>query len=148
MATTMDRAARQKLVERARKELPAPGDPRLLSEELLAAGLAGPEALEVLQRTTLAWTQLRDMKLEVIWQNGFGWFLARNLMGFGAIALVATLSFGIPNALLEAALAGAVVSYLFTMLLSPRRLRRHKHRRAGILAAYKEDLEGYLDGLG
>jgi hypothetical protein len=139
--------ARRKLVERARRELPKPGDPRLLLSDLLEHDLDGPEALEVVSRTSLAWTQLRDMGLERSWQGGFGWFLARNLMLFGGLALLFVLSAGVPPDLLEAGLIGAAGYYVLVMLLMPLRIRRHVRRREGILQAYGEDLGGYLDAL-
>lgn len=141
---TPDRA---RLVARARRELPHPGDPRQLIDELLDAGLAGEEALQVLGRTSLAWTQLRDLALERSWQNGFGWFQARNLIVFGVLALVLFLALRPPAAVLDGALVGAALSYLVNMAIAPLRLRRHGRRRAGILARYAEDLGAYLDSL-
>ena len=138
---------RARLAKRARAELPHPGDPRLLLEDLLDQELAGPEALEVLGRTSLAHRQLRDLGLERAWQGGFGWFLARNLMLFGLVALVLVLGAGLPVAVLEAALAGAALYYVIVMALMPRRLKRHGKRREGILRAYSEDLGAYLDEL-
>ncbi len=145
--TRTSQDARRRLVERARRELPVPGDPRLLVDDLLADGLDGPEALEVVGRATLAWTQLRDMALERAWQSGFGWFLARNLMLFGVVALVVVLGAGIPVPTLEAALAGAAAYYVLVVALMPLRVRRHARRREGILRAYGDDLGGYLDEL-
>ncbi len=141
------KGARRRLAERARRELPHPGDPRLLLDDLIEQELSGPEVLEVLSRTQLAWTQLRDIGLERSWQNGFGWFLARNLMLFGVLALIFVLSSRTPTVLLEAGLAGATAYYLLVLLLMPVRIRRHKRRRAGILQAYGADLGSYLDEL-
>jgi Flp pilus assembly protein TadB len=116
-------------------------------DDLRAEGVDGPEALEVLGRTTLAWQQLRDMGLERSWQNGFGWFLARNLMLFGGFALVLAMSLRIPPAVLEGGLAGAALYYLIVLALMPLRVRRHRRRGAGILEAYGQDLGAYLDAL-
>jgi Flp pilus assembly protein TadB len=145
--TNASRSARRQLVERARQELPRPGDPRLLIEDFLEQNLSGPELLEVLSRTSLAWTQLRDMGLERSWQGGFGWFLARNLMIFGALALLFALSMGVPPLPLESALVGAAAYYVLVMILMPLRIRRHVRRREGILRAYQEDLGDYLKTL-
>jgi len=145
--TGAGRSARRQLVERARRELPQPGDPRLLLSDLLEQDLNGPEALEVVSRTSLAWTQLRDMGLERSWQGGFGWFLARNLMLFGGVALLFALWANVPPIPLESALVGAACYYLLVMLLMPLRVRRHVRRREGILRAYGEDLGSYLDEL-
>jgi Flp pilus assembly protein TadB len=139
--------ARKRLVARARQELPEPGDPRLLMDELREAGLAGDEALEVAARSSLAWMQLRDMRLERIWQTGYGWFLARNLIVFGAVALMLFLAFRPHPAVLDGSLAGGALLFIITHLLAPLRLRRHKRRRAGILESYQQDLGEYLDGL-
>lgn len=136
-----------RLVARARAELPEPGDPRKLMEELVEQDAVCPEALGVLQRTSLAWQQLREMSLERSWQNGFGWFLARNLMLLGLIALVITLAAGVPLPLLESALLGAGAYYVIVLTLAPLRVARHRRRRQGILTAYGEDLAAYLDGL-
>jgi hypothetical protein len=141
------RDGRLRLVERARRELPQPGDPRLLLSDLIDGDLHGPEALEVVSRTSLAWTQLRDLGLERSWQSGFGWFLARNLMLFGGLALLFVLGAGVPPDLLEAGLAGAAGYYVLVMLLMPLRIRRHVRRREGILQAYGKDLGDYLDQL-
>lgn len=116
-------------------------------EDFLEQSLTGSEALEVLSRTSLAWSQLRDMGLERSWQGGFGWFLARNLMIFGAVALLFALSVGVPPLPLESALVGAAAYYVLVMLLMPLRVRRHVRRREGILRAYQEDLSDYLDTL-
>ena len=143
--TARDLAA---LIERARRELPEPGDPRALMDDLIEQGLHGPEALEILSRTSLAWTQLRDMRLERIWQSGYGWFLARNAMALGFLILVGlTLIQGVAIALVHAMLIGIGAYYLLVCLLAPLRIRRHRHRRAGILENYAEDLGGYLDEL-
>jgi hypothetical protein len=139
--------ARARLVDRARRELPHPGDPRLLMEDLAADGLTGPDAIQVLSRTSLAWNQLRDMGLERSWQNGFGWFLARNLMIFGAAALLLAMTLRIPPPVLEGGLAGATLYYIIVLAMMPLRVRRHGRRRAGILEAYAKDLGGYLDEL-
>jgi Flp pilus assembly protein TadB len=110
-------------------------------------GLSGPEALEIVARTSLAWTQLRDMGLERSWQSGFGWFMARNLMIYGVVALGLVYVLGLPQAVLDGGLAGAAIYYLIVMALSPLRTRSHKRRRAGILQAYGTDLSSYLDTL-
>lgn len=144
---SLSRTARAALVALARAELPEPGDPRLLADALREAGVAGPEALEILARTTLAHTQLRDLRLERAWQSGFGWFLARNLIVFGALALVLFLALRPSPLVLDGALTGAALYFLLCLALAPRRLAGHRHRRAGILAAYGKDLSGYLDGL-
>lgn len=144
---TLGTADRVRLVDLAREQLPVPGDPRLLIEEFTERKLAGPEALAVLARTSLAWTQLRDMGLERTWQSLFGWFLARNLIVFGVVALALYYVLAPPPAVLDGALAGAAIYYLITLALAPLRLRRHKARRAGILAAYGKDLGSYLDEL-
>lgn len=138
---------RQRLVSLARDELPVPRDPRHLMDDLAEAGLHGPEVLEILQRTTLAWMQLRDMKLERTWQSGFGWFLARSVLivAFGLLLLV-TVSPALGN-VIDGLLIGVGVYYLVVTSTAPLRLRRHGKRRAGILAAYAADLGGYLDGL-
>jgi Flp pilus assembly protein TadB len=138
---------RARLVERARRELPEPGDPRQLVADLLEQDLAGPEALEVLARVNVAWTQLRDMRLERAWSSGFGWFLARNLILLGVLVLMTAVTLHPPLPLTQAALAGAALFYLLVMALSPLRLRRHGKRRAAILEAYGHDLGTYLDGL-
>ena len=143
----MKAADRARLVERARAELPEPGDPRLLMDDLATAGLAGPEALEVLSRTSLAWTQLRDLRLERTWQNGFGWFMARNLMWFGVLCLLLYMALGPPIVVLEAVLVGGGLFYLFVLGIAPLRLRRQKARRDGILANYTADLSEYLGTL-
>lgn len=140
--------ARARLVQRARAELPEPGDPRLLMDDLAAADLAGPEALEVLSRSTLAWVQLRDLRLERAWQNGFGWFMARNLMWFGVLCLILYMALAPPMVVLEGALLGGGLYYLFVLAIAPLRLRRQTARRDGILAAYTEDLSAYLATLG
>lgn len=139
--------ARARLLERARRELPVPGDPRLLIADLGEAQLAGTESLEVLSRTSLAWMQLRDLGLERSWQSGFGWFMARNLMVFGVVALLLFYVLQPPSAVLDGALAGAALYYLIVMAMSPLRVRHHTRRREGILRAYGEDLSTYLDGL-
>lgn len=140
-----DRLAR--LIERARAELPEPGDPRKLMEDLAAADLAGPEALDVLRRTSLAWQQLRDLRLERIWQSGFGWFLARAAMITGFVLLLYS-ALGRPSAILvQGIVTGVIVYYLIVTALAPWRLRRHKARRAGILEAYAADLSSFLDDL-
>jgi Flp pilus assembly protein TadB len=139
--------ARKRLAARARQELPEPGDPRLLMDELRESGLASDEALEVAARSSLAWMQLRDMRLERIWQTGYGWFLARNLIVFGAVALMLFLAFRPHPAVLDGSLAGGALLFIITHLLAPLRLRRHKRRREGILSAYQQDLGAYLDGL-
>lgn len=146
-AGSSSKAVRRRLVERGRQELPRPGDPRLLLSDLIEQDLHGPEALEVISRSSLAWTQLRDMGLERSWQGGFGWFLARNLMLFGGLALLFVITARVPPDLLEAALVGAAVYYILVMLLMPLRIRRHARRREGILRAYGEDLGSYLDEL-
>ncbi|MFT7464289.1 MAG: Flp pilus assembly protein TadB [Pseudohongiellaceae bacterium] len=139
--------ARAQLIERSRQELPHPGDPRLLMADLSTAQLGSNEALEILSRTSLAWMQLRDMGLERSWQSGFGWFMARNLMVYGVVALALVVGLGPPPAVLDGALAGAALYYLIVMAMSPLRVRQHKHRREGILRAYAADLDEYLDGL-
>jgi len=139
------RADRRRLVERARRELPEPGDPRALAADLRREGLAGPEALGVLERTTLAWQQLRDMRLERAWQRGFGWFLGRNLIVFGLLALASTWVLRMPVATFDAILLGAGAYFLLVMALGPLRVRRHRARRAAILEAYGADLQAYLD---
>jgi Flp pilus assembly protein TadB len=116
-------------------------------DELRESGLAGDEALEVAARSSLAWMQLRDMRLERIWQTGYGWFLARNLIVFGAVALMLFLAFRPHPAVLDGSLAGGALLFIITHLLAPLRLRRHKRRREGILASYQQDLGEYLDGL-
>ncbi len=144
---TLSAADRKRLVALARDELPEPRDPRLLMDDLLEAGLGGPEALEVLSRTTLAWRQLRDMRLERVWQSGFGWFLARSVLivAFGILLLV-TVSPGL-GAIVNGLLLGIGIYYLVVTTTAPFRLRRHKHRRTGILAAYADDLGEYLGEL-
>jgi|GEM_PF-2098383 len=140
--------ARARLVQRARQELPEPGDPRLLMDDLRQQRLAGDEALEVLSRVSLAWTQLRDMRLERSWQSGFGWFLGRNLIVFGALLLGLFLAFSFPRQVLDGSIAGAALYFLINHALAPLRVRRHVRRRVGILQAYQADLESYLDELG
>ena len=143
--TARDLAA---LIERARRELPEPGDPRALMDDLLEQDLAGPEALEILSRTSLAWTQLRDMRLERIWQSGYGWFLARNAMALGFLILVGlTLIQGVAIVVVHAMLIGIGAYYLLICALAPLRVCRHQQRRAGILENYAADLGGYLDEL-
>jgi hypothetical protein len=139
--------ARARLRERAHRELPEPGDPRRLIADLIELDAAGLEALEVLGRVTVAWTQLRDLKLERAWSSGFGWFLARNLVLMGVVVLLVTASLRPPLLLVEAALGGAAAYYLLVLLLSPLRLRRHKRRRAAILESYGRDLAAYLESL-
>lgn len=139
--------ARARLVKRAKAELPVPGDPRRLMADLLEQGAAGPEALEVVSRTSLAWMQLRDLRLERAWQGGFGWFLARNVMVFAVLYLFFALGLRPPPAVTWSVLAGAGAYYILVMLLSPLRIRRHGRRRAAILEAYGADLSGYLDSL-
>jgi heme A synthase len=139
--------ARARLLARVRDELPEPGDPRRLMDDLLAADAVGPEALQVLSRTSLAWMQLRDLRLERAWQGGYGWFLARNLMLLGAIVLLTTLALRPAFPLVAAALAGAGAYYLLVCLVAPLRLRRHARRRRAILQAYGADLGSYLDSL-
>jgi hypothetical protein len=139
--------ARARLVARARRELPEPGDPRRLIADLAEQGLSGPQALEVLGRVSVAWTQLRDLRLERTWSSGFGWFLARNLVLLGVLVLLAAASLRPPLPLIEAALGGATAYYLLVVALSPLRLRRHRRPRQAILDAYGRDLGAYLDGL-
>ncbi len=146
-ASKLSVKARKRLVELARAELPEPGDPRRLMDLLDEQGLAGPEALQVLSRTTLAWIQLRDMRLERIWQSGYGWFLARNLILFGLLMLVYALLARPDFAVIVVGMAGAALYYLIVCALGPLRVRRHKFRRAGILAAYADDLGNYLQEL-
>lgn len=139
--------ARARLLKRARRELPEPGDPRQLMADLAEDDAAGAEALEVLSRTTLAWTQLRDLRLERSWQGGFGWFLARNLMVFAVLILPITLTLRPPSPMTESVLFGAGAYFMLVMLLAPLRLRRHRRRKLAILEAYGRDLSGYLDSL-
>ena len=137
----------ERLIERARAELPEPGDPTRLIDDLREAGLDGPEALEILQRTSLAWQQLRDMRLERAWQKGYEWFLARAILITGFLMMIYTV-FGRPSPILvQGAASGIVIYYLIILALGPQRLRRHKARRAGIREAYVDDLGAYLDGL-
>lgn len=138
---------RRRLVERARAELPEPGDPRLLLADLRREGLHGPDALAIVERTTLAWQQLRDMRLERAWQRGFGWFLGRNLIALGVLALVSTLVLRMPLAIFEAILIGAGAYFVLVMALGPLRTRRHRARRAAILEAYDADLRALLEAL-
>jgi hypothetical protein len=126
--TAQDRA---RLVARALRELPEPGDPRHLLADLLEQDLAGPEALEVLGRVHVAWAQLRDIRLERRWSSGYGWFLARNLVLLGVLVLLAAATLRPPLPLIEAALG----------------LRRNASRRQAILEAYGRDLGAYLDAL-
>ncbi len=139
--------ARRRLVSRAREELPRPGDPRRLIEDLRDLGAEGPEALEVLSRTILAWQQLRDLRLEQLWQGGYGWFLARNVMIIGLLVLVVTLVYRPPMSFVQGVLIGTGAYYLVVLALSPLRLRRHGARRRGIEQSYGEDLGAYLDSL-
>jgi hypothetical protein len=139
--------ARARLVARARRELPEPGDPQRLMDDLAAAGCDGSEALEVVARASLAWTQLRDLSLERAWQRGYGWFLARNLMLYGLLVLGLRLVLGVPPAVMDGALAGAALYYVVVLALMPLRVRGHARRRAGILAAYARDLSAWLDAL-
>jgi hypothetical protein len=144
---TAPEPARVRLVARARRELPEPGDPRRLLADLLEQDLAGPEALEVLGRVHVAWAQLRDIRLERRWAAGYGWFLARNLVLLGVLALLAAATLRPPLPLIEAALGGAAAYYLVVVALAPLRLRRNAKRRQAILGAYGRDLGAYLDGL-
>jgi len=130
-----------RLARRARAELPRPGDPQLLLDDLLAADLHGPEALALLGCTRRTHEQLRDLALEAAWQRGFGWFLARNLMLFGLLSLGLALAFSLDLQLYEAGLAGAGLCYLLGLLLMPLRLRRHRRRRAAILEAHARTLQ-------
>jgi len=139
--------ARARLVRRAKDELPVPGDPRQLISDLLEQDAAGTEALEVVSRTSLAWMQLRDLRLERAWQGGFGWFLARNVMIFAVLALPLALTLRPPEPIMWSVLAGAGGYYLLVVVLSPLRISRHKRRRAAILEAYERDLSAYLDSL-
>lgn len=143
----LSNSARAAFVARVRKELPEPGDPRVLIDDLTDAGLGGSEALDVLARTSLAHTQLRDLRLERIWQQGFGWFLARNLIVFGAVSLGLFLAFRPAPAVLDGSLAGGALYFLICQGLAPLRLKRHVRRRAGILTSYGDDLAAYLDAL-
>lgn len=135
------------LLERARRELPEPGDPVELARELAEAGIDGPEALEVLARVALARRQLRDMALERVWQRGISWFLARNVMILALLALTSTMVLHVPLPLFEAGIVGVAIYYVLTLALLPWRVRGHRRRRATILRAYGEDLGGYLDTL-
>jgi hypothetical protein len=108
---------------------------------------AGPEALAVVSRTTLAWMQLRDLRLERSWQGGFGWFLARNVMVFAVLVLPLSLTLRPPAPVMWSVLIGAGGYYLLVMALAPLRLARHKRRRVAILEAYGRDLSDYLDSL-
>ncbi|MHC4846478.1 MAG: hypothetical protein ACYTCU_09995 [Planctomycetota bacterium] len=139
--------ARARLIRRARDELPVPGDPRQLMSDLVEQDAAGAEALEVVSRTSLAWMQLRDLRLERAWQGGFGWFLARNVMVFAILVLPLALTLRPPEPVTACVLIGAGAYYLLVMVLSPLRIRRHKQRRNAILAAYGQDLSDYLDSL-
>lgn len=139
--------ARARLVRRARDELPVPGDPRQLMRDLAEADATGPEALEVLSRTSLAWMQLRDLRLERAWQGGFGWFLARNVMVFAVLFLPVVLTLRPPAIVIQSMLLGAGAYYVLVMVLSPLRIRRHKRRRAAILEAYGKDFTAYLESL-
>lgn len=141
-------SARARLIELARTQLPTPGDPRKLIEQLQGVGADPDEQLQVLARVSLAHRQLRDLKLEAAFQSGYGWFLGRNLILFGVLGLIATLFVGLPVQLLEPLLAGAAGFFILGALLAPLRLRRQGARRDGILAAYAADLGGYLDELG
>lgn len=144
---TLSGQARARLADLARNELPVPRDPRLLIADLTEDKLGGPEALEVLSRTTLAWIQLRDMGLERSWQSGFGWFMARNLMVFGVVSLALYAGLRPPSAVLDGALAGAALYYLIVLGMCPLRVRHHKRRRAGILQSYESDLGSYIESL-
>lgn len=140
--------ARARLLTRARRELPEPGDPRKLMADLAQTDCDVGEALEVVARTSLAWTQLRDMSLERSWQRGYGWFLARNVMVFAFIALFVRLALGLNPIVLDGALAGVALYYVIVLLLMPLRIRRHAARRRAILENYGRDLTAYLEGLG
>lgn len=138
---------RARLLERARAELPEPGDPRRLLDDLLDRGLHGAEALGVLARTSLAWTQLRDLRLQHAFQSAFGWFMARNLMLFGLLVLLVFALLRPPLVVLEGALVGAAAYYLLVLALGPLRLSGQRRRREAILRAYAADLGAYLEAL-
>lgn len=138
---------RARLVERARAELPEPGDPRQLMGDLAELGADTAETLEVVARCELAWMLLRDQRLEKHWQGQFGWFLGRNLMVFAIVALALRFTAGITLAVLDGALVGATLYYFIALALAPLRLRPQKRRRRGILQNYARDLEAYLERL-
>ena len=139
--------ARRRLVVRAREELPRPGDPRRLLQDLSDLEVEGPEVLEVLSRTMLASQQLRDLRLERLWQGGFGWFMARNVMIVGLLVLILALVYRPPMSFIQGVLIGTGAYYLIVLALSPLRIRRHGERAQGIEEAYSADLGGYLDSL-
>ncbi len=64
---------------------------------------------------------------------------------FGILILV-SISPTLGN-MVDSLLIGIGIYYLVVTSTAPLRLRRHKKRREGILAAYAADLGGYLDGL-
>lgn len=139
--------ARQRLVDRAREELPEPGDPRRLMADLGEGEMASPEAMEILSRTSLAWQQLRDLRLERAWQSGFGWFLARTVMLLGLLVLFTATIFRPTEdglTVIVAGFGGVAAYYLLIVATSPLRLRRHHKRKEAILNAYREDLENVL----
>ncbi|GJM22336.1 MAG: hypothetical protein DHS20C15_22510 [Planctomycetota bacterium] len=139
--------ARKRLIAAAREQLPEPGDPRALIDELTGNDPLTDEHLEVLTRVTLAHRQLLNLKLEASVQGGMGWFLGRNLILFGILGLAARLSSPLTTQGLEAALGGAIAYFLLCSLLAPLRLRKQKAKRAGIVANYNADLSAYLDEL-
>lgn len=141
------REARKRLIAAARQQLPEPGDPRALIDELTGNDPLTDEHLEVLSRVTLAHRQLLNMKLERSVQGGMGWFLGRNLILLGILGLIAVLTSPLTPSGLEAGLLGAIAYFLICSTLAPLRLRKQKVKRAGILRNYNADLSAYLDEL-
>lgn len=131
--------------ERLRRELPAPGDPAKLLEDLLAAGLDPQDAADFVANAFRTWVALRDLRLQRAWQSGMGWFHARNMILVAALLLVAVTLLRPPPGLAEAAAAGAAALHVVTAIASPLRSRRLAREEERLRTAWAREWSACLE---
>lgn len=125
-----------------------PADPREVLARWRAAGLVDGAALELLDDVTAAHRRLRDLQLERSWQRSFGWFVARSVVVFAMLVVLALAV--APRAVSYDAVAGALggvaLFYVVIVVTAPRRLARHAAIRRATLADFAARLDEFRAG--